>query len=528
MLAQASRDLVVIASRLRIRRKKREQETAHLRADLAAFVREAWCILEPTIELKWNWHIELICSALQEVTDGHCQRLLINIPPGLMKSMLVAVMWPAWEWLRKPAARWVFATYANDLTLRDARKARMLIDSEWYKSLIPHRFGGKRNRAWDWAPDQNAKGYYENDQKGFRYSTSVDGQATGHRGNRVVVDDPMNAKEHPTADKLTGIISWWDTTMSTRVNDQSKDAFVVIMQRLHENDLAGHLLRQDEQNKGNPAWLPYRHISLPMCFDPEQPKTSGDPRTQRGELLCPSLFTPHAVDRLRVQLGVYAFEAQEQQRPSPATGGILRVHALRFWYPDADNPPQPWTMKDAKGNTVTCLQMALPKRFDIEALSWDLAFKGEHDSDPVCGQHWARKASSLLLLSQAYGRWTFTETLEQFRAMCTRAPNAIAKYVEDKANGPAIMSMLADEIMGLVPVEPDGGKEARAHAAAPVLDAGNIYLPHPALYDWVPALIAEMASFPRGVHDDQVDALTQAVRKLAAPSGDWLEAMTKM
>jgi predicted phage terminase large subunit-like protein len=285
----------------------------------------------------------------------------------------------------------------------------------------------------------------------------------------------------------------------------------------------------DDRNASNKAWTPYKRITLASEYDPAMPHTPGDPRTQRGELLFPGKFPLEVIEAAKVQLGPYAFAAQHQQQPYPASGGILRTGAFRFWYPAGTVPPTPVTLTDDKGQTIPAPQIPLPDRFDMEALSWDMAFKDTHGSDFVCGQQWARVGARLFLLSQVHARLSFTDTLREFRAMCQVAPRALAKYVEDKANGSAVIDTLKSEIMGIVPVNPKGGKEARAHAASPAIEAGNVYLPHPSIAPWVrDVFLPEVAAFPRGKHDDQVDAMTQAINELALAGSDFMSRMTRM
>ncbi len=517
------------AAILELRRREKVGAIEKVQNSLSAFVREGWHILEPSTPLVWNWHIDVICKALEDVTRGECKRLLINVPPGHMKSLLVSVFWPAWEWLTMPHRRFIFATYSQPLTLRDSHRCRELMQSSWYRDRIKRQFGPKGNRIWYFTGDQNAKGFYENKERGFRFSTSVGGAGTGHRGDVVAVDDAQNVEEFPTPGSLEAVSSWWDQRMSSRLNDMATGAFVVIQQRVHENDLAGHLIAMDERNKNNPAWTPYRRLTLASEFDPAMPTVEGDPRTQKDELLFPEKFPRDVIEAAKIQLGPYAFASQHQQQPYPASGGILRINAFRFWYPAGTVPPATVALADDQGNTIPAIQIPLPARFDVEALSWDMAFKDTHGSDYVCGQHWGRSAAKLFLLSQVHARLSFTDTIREFRNMCQAAPRALAKWVEDKANGSAVIDTLKSEIMGIVPVNPKGGKEARAHAASPAIEAGNVYLPHPSIAPWVrDAFLPEIAAFPRGKHDDQVDAMTQAIIEMALSGSDFMSRMTRM
>jgi hypothetical protein len=201
---------------------------------LAEFVRQAWLVIEPSTPFVPGWHIDAIIEHLEAVTYGQIRNLLINVPPRHMKSLLVSVFWPAWEWIRWPERRWLFSSYGAQLSIRDSVKCRRLIESPWYQSRWAGRFA--------LTSDQNTKGRFDNDRSGYRLSTSVGGAATGEGGDRVVCDDPHNVQEAESDSVRKATLDWWDVTMSTRVNDPKTAAMLVIMQRCHEQDLSGHLL----------------------------------------------------------------------------------------------------------------------------------------------------------------------------------------------------------------------------------------------------------------------------------------------
>lgn len=484
---------------------------------LAEFTKQAWHVLEPGTPLAWGWHIDAICEHLEAVSRGEIRRLLINIPPGHMKSLLVAVFWPAWTWLTRPTWRALFTTYAKDLSMRDSVRCRDVIQSDWYQSLF--------DPEWELASDQNVKGYFKNSQRGERLALSVGGQGTGFRGDVVVFDDPMNVDEFPTAEKLDKITSWWDKRMTSRLNDMSTGAFVGIMQRIHEGDLAGHLI-----DKGGERW---EHLCLPSEFEPENRcKTSifVDPREDRGELLFPDKFPRPVIEQAKIDLGDQ-YDAQHQQHPIAQGGGIFKRQWWRFWYPQGAPAPEPVkTVID--GVTHEHTQIEIPEIL-MSCQSWDLAFKGNEGSDFVCGQVWGiakvppPHPVGYFMLDQVHDRMSFSDTMEEFVGMCEQWPKTGDKYVEDKANGPALINMLSGKIPGIVPVNPDGGKEARAHAASPVVKAGQVYLPHPAIFPWVNQLLNELTKFPKAKHDDRTDALTQALNKMREDTTAMLLALTK-
>jgi predicted phage terminase large subunit-like protein len=290
--------------------------------------------------------------------------------------------------------------------------------------------------------------------------------------------------------------------MSTRLNNMATGNKIVIMQRLHEMDLSGHVLAQ-----GN-----YEHLCLPSEFEPDRCSVTStgwrDPRTAPGELLCPEMYCQTVLEQAKRDLGAAGYAGQHQQRPAPAAGGILPRHQWRFWKPAGLVLP-PVTVRSPDGSAVENYAVDLPVSFDAVIQSWDFAFKDGINADFVVGLILARKGSNRYVLDQMRGRMDLPDTLRAVRMMTAKHPNATAKLVEDKANGPAVIQSLKNEITGLIEVNPQGGKMSRAAAVSPELEAGNWYLPHPGIAPWVLDFMEECASFPRGAHDDQVDAWSQ-------------------
>ena len=442
---------------------------------LRAFVEQAWPILEPETPFVPNWHIEHIAEHLEAVTAGDITRLLINVPPRNMKSLLVSVLWPVWEWLRRPGGRWIFASYADGLASKHSLDRRTVIQSDWYQS----RWGGRIQLA----TDQNVKNEFQNTQRGVMLATSVGGSVTGKGGSRIVVDDPHNPTQADSELQRQHAVTYFQNTLSTRLDDKKAGAIVVVMQRLHERDLAATCLE-----------LGYAHVNLPA--EAEVPTTLVMPRSGRvitrpaGDLLWPAREGRAELDALKRSLGSAAYAGQYQQRPAPAGGLIFQ----REW----------WKFYDE-----------LPPLHDM-AQSWDMSYKDGPDNDYVVGLVAGRIGADIYLVDRVKGQWAFNETGKQIIALRARYPKAHLILVEDTANGPAIMDFLGRQVSGLVPVTPQGNKMGRACAAQPQVEAGNIWLPNPRPYGrllperaWVEEFIEVLAAFPNGAHDDDVDALTQ-------------------
>lgn len=467
---------------------QREKARRHLRD----FVRLFWPVIEPGNPLIWGWPLDAICDHLEAVSDGRIRNLLINCPPRFLKSTIVSVMWPAWEWLRDPRIRFLTASYDKTLAVRDAVKSRRILLSPLYLQLNRQADG---DQGFMLSGDQNVKSRYENNRTGHRICTSPGSAATGEGGDRILVDDPHPVKEAESDEQRKAVIDWWDQTMSTRRNDPKTAARVVIMQRLHEGDLAGDCIE-----KGT-----YDHLCLPLLYESDHPHPSRtalgfvDPRTEDGELLLPERIGPEEAEELKKDLKIYSFVGQMQQRPAPSEGGIFQ----REWFDHFEiEPPL--------------------DRMDRVITSWDATFKGKRrghageveevkNRSYVVGQVWAFAGAHSWLLDEARGQWDVSETIEAMKRIRKRWPMASAHLVEDKANGPAIETLLRDTIPGIVLVSPRGSKIQRALAIQTYCKSGNVHIPPPSHAPWVGAWIHEITTFPFARNDDRVDAMTQAL-----------------
>lgn len=454
-----------------------DQEIA--KRSLAEFCKMAWAVLEPATPIKWGWALDAMCEHLEAVHSGEIKRLLMNVPPGMMKSLLTGVFFPAWEWGPCGAAqlRYLTTAHKEPLAVRDNMKCRRLIQSDWYQERWPVKLTG----------DQNAKTKFENVETGFRESMSFR-SLTGSRGDRVIIDDPLSVDDAFSQPALDAAEQTFLEAVPSRVNNE-KSAIIVIMQRLHERDTSGIILERD---------LGYTHLMLPMRFEEARRCVTSigfkDPRTTDGELLFPERFSESQVKELEATMGSYAVAGQLQQRPVPAGGGLFKAEWLKFWSAET-----------------------LPDKFDSYVSSWDLTFKETATSDFVVGQIWGKKKGCFYLLDQVRGRMDFVKTRRAFIDLAEKWPNVIRKLVEDKANGPAIISALKETVSGITPVTPKESKEARASSITPLFEAGNVFLPPPDFYPWVKKeLVPEMLSFPAGAHDDQCFA---AGTMIATPWG---------
>lgn len=483
------------------------------RGGLYAFMRAAWHLVEPSTPYLDNWHIRKICRELQAVTFGETRNLAVHIPPGCMKSLIVEVFWPAWTWsldhaegdavTAGPGVRFISASFDADLTRRDAKRSLELMQSPWYRERWPHVN----------VPRDAAAGSYENPSGGWRFATSIKGKVTGRHGHVFIVDDPIKPKEATKAG-IEQAKEWWTGTRPTRFAVPEKSVTVLIMQRLHAEDPGGLAEEENKKAEREGRTLPWKIVRFPMEFEPAY-ACPEDERTEEGEPLWPERFSPDTIESLKAELGRRNAAAQLQQRPVPDGGLIFQRTWFGVWVPPAVSLP---VLEGVR-------TIALPDKFDIVCQSWDCTFKDASTSDYVCGRVVARKGASFFTLEQVKRRMGFHETLAEIRAMTRKWPKAVAKLVEDKANGSAIIETLQKEIPGIIAVNPEGGKEARANAVSPLYEAGNVYDPHPALQNWVEESWDSFVAFPTAAHDDDVDAATQALLWLYKKRSNTAEAM---
>jgi predicted phage terminase large subunit-like protein len=464
---------------------------------LREFLELAWPLIEPARPFIPNWHIDAICDHLQAVTNREIRRLVINVPPGTSKSVTCSVAWPAWTWTHTPDAKWITGSYSGLISRRDALKSRRILESDWFRERWGHLWEARED---DWSSIR-----YSNTRAGFRLAVTVGGAVTGEHADHQLVDDPIKPLDARGARvdsvALQTCIEWWDETMATRIVDAQTATRTILMQRLHDRDLAGHVLGGGD----------YVHLNLPMRYEPQcvivvphkctLPKTDKpsveteptplgyrDPR-EEGELLWEKRFPESVQKERKKEMGSRGVAAQDQQRPMPSGGGIFKRDWVQYW-------------------------KVHPRAYGVlEIQSWDCSFKGWDDSDYVAGQVWARKGADFYLIDQVHAQMSFSATCKAIESLSGKHKRAIRKLIEDKANGPAVISHLEDTVPGLKPVNPQGGKLARAMAVEPLWEAGNVYLPHPDIAPWVHDFIDELVGFSgeQGRPDDQVDAMTQAL-----------------
>lgn len=488
---------------------------AECEESLAEFIKQAWHVVEPGAEFHDNWHLHLLAESLEAITDGvelddgsKYNRLLINIPPGMMKSLLTNVFWPSWEWgpRNMPHLRYLCASHSMDLAIRDSTKMRRLIESEWYQE----RWGDRVTIT----KDQNQKTKFELTSTGFRQAVAA-GSITGARGDRVIIDDPHSVEGAASDQMRASTIEWFLEAVPTRLNKPMESAIVVIMQRLHEEDISGIILE-----KG----LGYDHIMLPMRYEPgrAQPTMLGieDPRTEEGELLFPARFPEAVVDRDENAMGPYAVAGQFQQSPEPRGGGVIK----RDWWQKWEQPSYP--------------------PFDYVIAAVDTAYTTKSENDPSAMTVWGvwkggdqtavvtrtmGPDGEMAVLNRQYKEehpkcmlmYAWADRLE-LHELVERVQETMITYgvdkllVENKASGYSVAQeirrLYGHEEFAVQLIDPKGiDKLARLYSIQHLFAEGLIHAPD---RSWADMVINQAAQFPRGKHDDLVDTASMALKHL--------------
>jgi predicted phage terminase large subunit-like protein len=481
---------------------------------LYTFLEYAWRWIDPSPFVP-GWPMEAICEHLQAVVDGDIRKLVINIPPRMGKSTICSVAFPAWVWAQRydsptsgPSVPLLHASYALSLAIRDSVKCRRLIESPWYRSLWGERF--------KLTGDQNTKGRFQNDKRGERLITAVDARVTGEGGNIIVVDDPNAANEVLSEATIEATTEWWDGTMSTRLNDIKHGAFVVIQQRLGEQDLTGHILETDT------GWT---HLCLPMKYEADRSFVTSigweDPRKEEGELLWPDRFDDAQVTDLSKRLGPWKAAGQLQQRPEPKGGGIIK----REWWINWEEPAYP--LMDF---VVASLDTAftVKQENDFSALTVWGVFSGDTVARATKqvlreggrlnveeARDYSQQHARVMLMNAWQERLELHDLVKKVADTC-KAMKVDRLLIEDKAAGHSVAQELRRlfgyENFAVLLINPGAfDKMARLYSVQHLFAEGMVYAPDK---QWSDAVITQCGTFPKARHDDLVDTVSMALRHM--------------
>lgn len=453
------------------------------------FFNRAWPTMEPGTALLPAYHIDAIAEHLQAVADGYITRLLINIAPGHAKSTSVSQAFPAWVWTRKPEERFLCASHALDLAIRDNRNCRALIESAWYQSL----FGD----VFQMSQDQNAKSYFENDRRGYRLSTAVRSSGTGKRGSMLIIDDANNAMAGEA--DILATIEWFGKTWQSRLNDQEKGAMVLVGQRLHQKDLSGHILELG-------GW---EHLNLPTEYEPARKCFTSigweDWREEEGALLWPEHFTRDTLNKLKRSLGSTAYAAQYQQTPVPSEGGKFK----KQWFRYHSETEEAYILHSPQGDKAILKSMCW--KFGTS----DIAISSKQDADYTVFAVWAvAPDSDLILIDLFRDRIDNAEQVRQITTLQSKHDCDLWK-VETVAYQLAFFQQALKAGVPCQEFKPVRDKVSRSTTAAVWMENGKFYAPKNAPY--LNDLETELLQFPKGAHDDIVDNYSIAADVVCSP-----------
>ncbi len=480
---------------------------------LYLFLSNAWKYIDAS---PWRdgWPIEAVAEHLQAVCDGDIKRLIINIPPRHGKSTITSVAFPAWVWAQQhrsptsgPGVQFLMASYANQLVLRDSVKCRRLIESPWYQRLWGDRFSLNS--------DQNTKSRFSNDQGGERLITSVGAAVTGEGGSIIVCDDPNSASEAFSEATIEATKEWWDGTMSTRLNDMKTGAYIIIQQRLAEDDLTGHVLEKEAD-----GWT---HLCLPMRFEPERAFMTNigweDPRTKPGELLWPDRFGEDEVLKLEKSLGPFMAAGQLQQRPEPAGGGVIKREWWQLWE-ERSFPPMDYIVAslDTAYTTKTnndYSALSVWGVFTTDATSVANRVLDSEGRPIYFDRTYSEHAPKLMLMHAWQERLEFHDLVEKVAKTC-KALKVDKLLIENKAAGISVSQELRRlygyEGFAVQLSDPKSmDKLARLYSVQHLFAEKMIYAPDK---QWAEEVITQVGQFPKGKHDDLVDTVSMSIRHL--------------
>lgn len=536
--------LVIDGREISIDEQLRDLDRVDCEDDLYSFLKYSWKYIDSS-DFTDGWPIQAVADHLQAVTDGDIKRLIINIPPRCAKSSLTSVAFPAWTWAQPwnghtsgPGVQFLHASYAQQLSLRDSVKCRRLIESPWYQQLWGDRFR--------LTGDQNTKTRFDNDKGGSRLSTSVGSALTGEGGSIIVVDDPNAAQEAFSEATIHSTIEWWDSALSTRLNDPKLGAFVVIQQRLSEEDLTGHILSKDVGE--------WTHLCLPMRYewqrhsyssigwhDPRGLDEEGDPlievsedgeripvsvdaqielEKREGMLLWPERFGEREVGILERQLGPWAAAGQLQQRPEPKGGGIIKSD----WW-------QPWTapIYPNMDMIIACVDTAYTAKTENDPSAMTVWGVFSQDVSVQAPNQVVNRHGGLVQYSRSYtetnprvmlmyawqGRFELHDLVNKISHTC-REYQVDTLLIENKAAGHSVAQeikrLYGFEKFGLHMYDPKSqDKLSRLYSVQHLFAEGLVFAPN---YQWADMVIQQVGQFPKGKHDDLVDTVSMAMRHL--------------
>ena len=442
---------------------------ALLRQDFGDFAERGFNKISPSQGYLHNWYLEALAYHLREVMTGRCQRLLITMPPRSLKSLFASVALPAFMLGHQPTRKIICASYAGDLVITHANSFRAIVNARWYQDLFP----GMRLD-----PRKDTETEVRTTLGGFRLSTTVGGSLTGRGGSLIIIDDPIKAGDAHSEAARTKLNTWFDETVQSRLDNKKTDAIIIVMQRLHVDDLAGHVLKAG-------GWM---HLDLPAISEHLQEVRLGPDRFHVrpvDDVPHPEREPREVLQALRASMGSMAFSAQYQQQPVPAGGNMIQWKWFGVW----DHLPE--------------------QRFPNKIVqSWDTASTAAELSDYSVGITALVTTEEIYILDVVRERLEYPLLKKRIVAEKQRWKTQ-AVLIEDKGSGTSLLQDLKASSVYCIPIKPQGDKVVRMSACSARIESGSVLLPVRAA--WLDQFKAELLAFPHGSHDDQADALSQLI-----------------
>ena len=455
---------------------KPNEYRAVLRQDLCTFIERCFYELNPTTQFLWNWHIEVIAASLEACRSGQTTRLIINVPPRSLKSLSTNAF-VAFLLGHDPSAQIICASYAQDLANKHALDCRTIITSPFYQCLFP------RTRL---SPHRQSVHEFMTTRQGYRLSTSVGGVLTGRGADYIIVDDPLKPDEALSDTQRKSVNEWFDNSLYSRLNNKRRGCIILIMQRLHEDDLVGHVLGLED----------WKVIKFPAIAEQDETHAIQTPNGTRcflrraGEPLDLEREPLEVLNRIRETLGEYNFSGQYQQAPAPLGGGLVKAAWFKTYTP-----------------------AELPLKFEQVFQSWDTANKPSQLSDFSVCTTWGVKEKHFYLIHVYRKRLGYPELKRAVREQAA-AFNAKTILIEDKASGTQLIQELVSEgVHAIKRYEPTMDKVMRMNSVTGTIENGFVHIPDKA--EWLGEFLHELSTFPNGKYDDQADSTSQAL--------DWIK-----
>jgi predicted phage terminase large subunit-like protein len=450
----------------------RSDYDALVRLDFSAFIELAFSELNPTTPYRENWHLDLLAAKLEACRLGRIRRLIICVPPRSLKSHCASVALPAWWLGHNPTAQLLCVSYAQDLADKHARDCRAVMTSPWYGSLFPGTQLSRQKQALE---------EFLTTQHGGRLATSVGGVLTGRGADVLIIHDPLKPDEALSKGQREKVNDWYSHTLYSRLNHKATGCIILIMQRLHEDDLVGHVRQQE----------PWEVVSLPAIAESDEvhryetPYGAEEHHRRKGEALHPERESLETLLRVKQTLGAYHFAGQYQQTPAPQDGGLVKRDWFSIYRPEE-----------------------LPRQFDQIVHSWDTANKASELADYSVCTIWGLVNRQRYLLDVWRQKVNYPELKRAVLALA-RQWQATVILIEDKSSGTQLLQELQAEGLAVTGIQPVGDKVMRFHAQTAVIEQGRVWLPNEA--PWLEPLLHELTTFPKAAHDDQVDSVAQAL-----------------